>query len=127
MADCTVALQVALLAKLNTLCSVPVYDAVPRGSAYPYVQLDSQMAMDAEFIDGTQIDERNIYISVWSEQRGQAQVMGILAEIKNIHLTALTLTTGQVVLLRCYRSETSRDADGVTYQGNMTLKVITQN
>ena len=127
MADCTVALQVALLAKLNTLCSVPVYDAVPRGSAYPYVQLDSQMAMDAEFIDGTQIDDRNIYISVWSEQRGQAQVMGILAELKNIHLTALPLTNGQVVSLRVYRSETSRDADGVTYQGNMTLKVITRN
>ena len=127
MADCTLALQTALIARLNTLCSVPVYDAVPRGSTYPYVQLDNQSGADMDFVDGTQIDQRFMYVSVWSEARGQAQVMGILAEIKAIHETPLSLTTGQVVSLRVIRSETNRDADGVTYMGSATLRVITKD
>jgi hypothetical protein len=126
VANVTAELHKSLLAALNTACSVPVYDAVPSSATYPYVEMDSQFNQDAGFIDSSDIKERFVYLSVWSESRGQKPVMDILTEIESIHMQPLATAVGTVVFVRVIRTETSRDADGLSYMGSATLRVITQ-
>lgn len=126
MVDAGYALHKAILAKLKSLCSVPVFDAVPRDSKYPYIELDGQQGGDAGFV-GAVITERFFYLSVWSESRGQAEVLKLLGEVKQIDRTKLTLEGGQVVTVRVIRTGADRDADGVTYMGSATLRIVTKD
>ena len=126
MADPSKALHKALLAKLNEL-TTPVYDGVPQGSAYPYITIDSSIAANIDaLVERTQ--ERFVYLNVWSESRGQAEVLGIIADIyEKLHGVALTLDTGTAVPVRVEQAGTQRDADNVTFIGNVTLRIITQH
>ena len=72
--------------------------------------------------------EQSIFLNVWSESRGQAEVLGIIADIdQKLHGVALTLETGTAVSVRVDQTGTRRDADNVTFMGNVTLRIITQN
>lgn len=126
MAEPGKALHKALFAKLGAL-STPVYDAVPQGTAYPYITIDMSAAsnMDA-LVERTQ--ERFVYLNVWSESRGQEQVLGIIGDIDAaLHNVRLTLDTGTVVSVRVDQTATRRDADNVTFMGSVTLRIITQH
>ncbi|MGV8864870.1 MAG: tail completion protein gp17 [Pseudomonas sp.] len=53
---------------------------------------------------------------------------GLLTEIDAAtHERPLPLTTGRVVSIRVDRKQTNREPDGVTYQGSVTLRIITQH
>ena len=126
MADPTQALHEALLIKLNDLCTCAVWDAVPQNAPYPYVVVDNY---NRENMDGltARRDDRQVYLSVWSEVAGQAEVNSILEEIGQLHNADLPLTTGTVASLRVMRSDTNRDADGVTFMGRATLRILTSH
>ena len=126
MADPTKALHKALYAKLGEL-STPVYDGVPQGTAYPYVTIDSMAAANIDaLVERT--TERFVYLSIWSEARGQGEVMGIIANIDALmNNVRLTLDTGTVVSVRVDQATTRRDADNVTFMGSVTLRIITQH
>lgn len=126
MAEASRALHKALLAKLNEL-STPVYDGVPQRSAYPYIVLDSNIVSNIDHL-GERTQERFVYLSIWSESRGQSEVLGIIADIDaKLHNVRLTLETGTCVSVRVHQSGARRDADNVTFMGNVTLRVITQH
>ena len=126
MAEPTLALHVAILAKLKSLLSVDVWDAVPQNSAYPYVTIDSMVSATADFLS-SRVTERFVYLGVWSRNYGQAEIMGIMGQIDAIHNSTLTLTDGRAVSVRVDSTQTVRDSDNLTYQGRVTLRVITQH
>lgn len=127
MADPSFALQVALFDRLELEVSCPIYDSVPMDAALPYVSLDYEISSNDDPL-ASRRDIRLFYLSVWSDFKGQEEVKRLMAEIDAAtHERPLPLTTGRVVSIRVDRKQTNREPDGVTYQGSVTLRIITQH
>ena len=126
MAEPTLALHTALLAKLKEVCSCDVWDAVPQKSPYPYVTLDSMISSPEPFLK-LRVESRFVYLGIWSRTKGQAEVMKIMEEIDALHEQPLPLSTGEVVSVRIERTRTVRESDNLTYMGQVTLRIITQH
>ena len=124
MAEPTKALHKALLAQLTSLCSCGVYDGVPQNVTYPYVVLDSTVSGN-EDLTNYRVDRRFYYLSIWSRNHGQAEVMGIMEEIDAIHNTTFSLDTGEMCSIRVDRKQTSREPDNLTFMGQVTLRILT--
>ena len=126
MADPSVALQEALFARLAAEVSCPVYDGAPMDSPMPYVSIDREIYTNASPISGRKREQRLVYLSVWSDAHGQAEVKRILGEVvAALDERRLPLTVGRAVSVRVEQADAQRDADGVTYQGSVTVRVIT--
>jgi hypothetical protein len=126
MADPSVALQEALFARLEAEVSCPVFDGAPMNTPKPYVSIDREVSTNARPIAGRKREQRLIYLSVWSDAIGQVEVKRINGEIINaLDERRLPLTTGRAVSVRVEQADAQRDADGVTYQGSITVRVIT--
>jgi len=126
VADPGLALHKALLARLDPL-SCPVYDAVPQNAAFPYVTLDTSVSQNIDYLVERN-DERFVFFNVWSEVRGQAEVLAIMGQMDALlHNAALTLDAGRSLNLRVERTMTQRDADNLTFMGQLTLRVITRH
>lgn len=127
MADPSFALQVALFDRLTAEVSCPIYDSVPMDAPLPYVSLDYEISSNDDSL-ASRRDIRLFYLSVWSDFKGQEEVKRLMAEIDAAtHERPLPLTTGRVVSIRVDRKQTNREPDGVTYQGSVTLRIITQH
>lgn len=125
MSDPSLALQQALYQRLSAELSCPVYDAVPQDTAFPYVTLDYEVATNRDFL-ASRLDERFLYLSVWSQYPGQAEVKRLMGEIDAaVHGKSLPLTTGQSTRISVRRKSTNREPDGRTYQGQVVLQVLT--
>ena len=126
MADPSVALQEALFARLDAEVSCPVYDGAPMDAPMPYVSFDREISTNSSPIAGRKREQRLIYLSVWSAAHGQAEVKRIIGEIvAALDERKLPLTVGHAVSVRVEQADAQRDADGVTYQGSITVRVIT--
>ena len=126
MADPGLALHKAIYTALQSI-SVPTYDSVPRNASYPYVTLDTTATDNADLLS-ERVDFTFVYLAIWSEQRGQEQVLSIMGEINDLlHEQPLTLDNGTVVSVRVERKSTQRDADNETFMGSMTLRVIVKH
>jgi hypothetical protein len=126
MADPSVALQEALLARLEAEVSCPVYDGAPMDTPTPYISFDREISNNISPIAGRKRQQRLIYLSVWSNAHGQAEVKQINGEIvAALDERKLALTVGRAVSVRVEQADAQRDADGVTYQGSITVRVIT--
>ncbi|VVO30415.1 DUF3168 domain-containing protein [Pseudomonas fluorescens] len=128
MSDPGLALQKALFDKLSASLTVPVFDAVPAGTPYPYVTLDYEVSDNASPVSGKKRENRLFYLSVWSNYKGQAEVKRINSEIAAaLDEIPLPLSTGTAVSVRVLHTGTNREPDGVTYMGSVTLRIITQH
>lgn len=126
MADPSVALQEAMFARLEAEVSCPVFDGAPMDTDMPYVSFDREISTNISPIAGRKRQQRLIYLSVWSDDHGQAEVKKILGEVvAALDERRLPLTVGRVVSVRVEQADAQRDADGVTYQGSITVRVIT--
>ncbi|NLT90389.1 MAG: DUF3168 domain-containing protein [Pseudomonas lactis] len=126
MADPSVALQEAIFARLADEVSCPVYDGAPMDSPMPYVSIDREISTNASPISGRKREQRLVYLSIWSDAHGQAEVKRILGEVvAALDERRLPLTVGRAVSVRVEQADAQRDADGVTYQGSVTIRVIT--
>ncbi|MFS0827596.1 DUF3168 domain-containing protein [Pseudomonas phoenicis] len=126
MADPAVALQEALFARLEAEVSCPIYDGAPMNTPMPYVSIDRELAVNASPIAGRKREQRLLYLSVWSDAVGQAEVKRINGEVvAALDERALPLAVGRAVSVRVEQVDAQRDADGVTYQGSITVRVIT--
>ena len=125
----TLPLQAALLARLKVKLSCPVYDAVSRAATKPYVVIDSEFITNTTPITGRKREERLLYLSVWSDHKGQSEVKRINSEIaESLDEVPLALSDGATaVSVRVVRTESNREPDGVTYMGSVTLRIITQH
>lgn len=126
MADPSVALQEAIFARLTAEVSCPVHDGAPMDSPMPYVSIDREISTNTSPIAGRKREQRLVYLSVWSDAHGQAEVKRILGEVvAALDERRLPLTVGRAVSVRVEQADAQRDADGVTYQGSVTVRVIT--
>ncbi|MFV3286882.1 DUF3168 domain-containing protein [Pseudomonas sp. NY15356] len=126
MADPSVALQAALFARLQAEVSCPIHDGADINTPMPYVSIDREISTNASPIRGRKRETRLIYLSVWSDKVGQAEVKRIMGEvIAALDERRLPLAVGRAVSVRVEQSDAQRDADGVTYQGSITVRVIT--
>ena len=126
MADPSVALQEALFARLRAEVSCPVFDGADINQPMPYVSIDREVSVNVSPIAGRKREQRLLYLSVWSDTVGQAEVKRINGEvIAALDERRLPLAVGRAVSVRVIQSDAQRDADGVTYQGSITVRVIT--
>ncbi|MBJ2241276.1 DUF3168 domain-containing protein [Pseudomonas sp. MF6768] len=126
MSDPSVALQEAMFARLEAEVSCPVHDGAPMDAPMPYVSFDREISTNISPIAGRKRQQRLIYLSVWSDAIGQAEVKGIIGEVvAALDERRLPLTVGRAVSVRVEQADAQRDADGVTYQGSVTVRVIT--
>lgn len=126
MADPSVALQEAMFARVEAEVSCPVFDGAPMDTDMPYVSFDREISTNISPIAGRKRQQRLIYLSVWSDAHGQAEVKQILGEVvAALDERRLPLEVGRAVSVRVEQADAQRDADGVTYQGSVTVRVIT--
>lgn len=126
MAEPSLALHKALFAALGGL-STPVYDGVPQGAALPYITLDTSISGSVNHLV-ERVDERFVFLTIWSEARGQEEVLRIAGDIDAaLDGADLSLDTGSVVSVQVDRISTRRDADNATFSGQVTLRVVTQH
>lgn len=104
--------------------TVPVFDHVPQGTAFPYVQF-GRVIRTADNNFASKLSRVQVTLSVFSDFRGQEQVLSILGAIEAV-LDEATLTLDSGVAVRCdlERADTVRDQDGVTYSGSAIYLVI---
>lgn len=103
---------------------VSVYDHVPQGEAYPFVVFDQHQTLP---MDGAKIHglKHLFYLSVFSDYRGATEVERILALLwRGFHDQSLIMEDGEFVLCQVTDQRSEREPDGVTYQGSMTLSII---
>lgn len=127
MADPSFALQVALAARLEAELSCPFWDGAPLNEPLPYVSLDNEVSTNDDPLSGRR-DIRLLYLSVWSDFKGQEEVKRLMAEIDAaLHERPMPLSTGRVVSIRVIRKNANREPDGITYQGSVTLRIVTEH
>jgi len=127
MSDPSLPLQKAIYTALTNALSCGVYDSVPQGAAYPYVVMDREEAIDADYLSNRK-DERFLYLSVWSRYHGQKEVKEIMADIDAaLHRQKLAMDSGRMVICYVQRKTTVRDSDNLTFQGAVTLRVLTEH
>lgn len=126
MADPSLALQEAIFARLQAEVSCPIYDGAPLNAEMPYVSIDREISVNSSPISGRKRETRLLYLSVWSDAVGQAEVKRINGEvIAALDERRLPLEVGRAVSVRVEQADAQRDADGITYQGSITVRVIT--
>ncbi|QNL89285.1 DUF3168 domain-containing protein [Pseudomonas putida] len=126
MADPSVALQKALFTRLRAEVSCPIHDGAGINEPKPYVSIDREVSVNESPISGRKREQRLLYLSVWSDAVGQAEVKRLNGEvIAALDERPLPLEVGRAVSVRVIQSDAQRDADGVTYQGSITVRVIT--
>lgn len=126
MADPSVALQKALFARLRAEVSCPIYDGADINTPKPYVSIDREISTNISPIAGRKRQQRLLYLSVWSDAPGQAEVKRINGEVAAaLDERRLPLEIGRAVSVRVEQIGAQRDADGITYQGSITVRVIT--
>ncbi|MBA6119505.1 DUF3168 domain-containing protein, partial [Pseudomonas putida] len=114
MADPSLALQEAIFTRLQTEVSCPIYDGAPLNADMPYVSIDREVSVNSTPISGRKRETRLLYLSVWSDAVGQAEVKCINGEvIAALDERPLPLEVGRAVSVRVIQSDAQRDADGV--------------
>ena len=112
------------------LAPVAVYDIAPEDAAMPFVDISAQQTLpitkNTPFTGA--FAEHRLYLTVWSNYRGQAEVHGIMEQITTaLHNQNIALSTGNAVLCQIQSAETRLDADGLTHQGAVTVRLLVAN
>jgi hypothetical protein len=124
MSDPSVAFQTAIYTELDAQLSVPIYDSVPQSATYPYVTIDYQDSSRANWLSDRK-DEKTMYFAVWSDYRGQKEVLAIMSELDTLlNNQRFTLSTGRIAKMQVLSKRTNRESDGVTFMGQLRLQVL---
>ena len=94
-----------------------VYDFVPENTAFPYVKLGEDTAID----NGTktlQGNEHTLVVHTFSRYRGSKEIKDIMARIYTVlHESSLTVSGASLVNLRFEFSDVLKENDGLTTHG----------
>ena len=127
MADPSLAVQAALYQRLSAEVSCPIFDSVPMDSPLPYAVIDYEAMTNTSPLSGRDRASRFLYISVYSDYRGQREVKQIMGEVyAALNNRPLPIAEGRAFGIRVERMTTNRDADGQTFMGSITLRIISQ-
>jgi hypothetical protein len=134
MSSASFALQQAMYAALagsaalKALIGDPprLFDAVPRGFAFPYVVIgeDNEAAWNTADTSGS---EHRLSIHAWSRAGGRKEAKLIADAIRaGLDDAALTLDGHHLVSLNFLSAAFGRDADGKTFRGRIDFRAVTE-
>ena len=115
-------------AALQALIGNParVFDHVPDGTAFPYVEIGEVSARRFDSASRNGLD-CTVTLNVWSRYRGRREAKQILDAIyAALHDGSLSIASNAHVLSAFLGAETKRDDDGLTYHGIARYRVILQ-
>lgn len=131
MADRTLEIQAALVARLKAVAGVTdligtrVYDRAPQDVTFPYIAIGD--VFDAPF-DAVDLrgQETVVRLDVWSRAPGRVECRRILAAANAaLHWHDLAISAGTLVLCRISGRRDMLDPDGETSHGVLDLSIIT--
>jgi hypothetical protein len=111
MPETLLLIQTALVAALDGVISVPVFDHVPQGQAAPYLVI-SDGTDGARNTMGAYGGEQTITLIAVSEALGNAEALGIVAEAEAILRTPFSLAGRRVIVQSREFLNTVRGEDG---------------
>ena len=117
-------IQKAVYEKLVNDLNWPVYDKVPQGSSYPYINIgeDTSVQWDTDTSVGLR---STLTLHAWSRQAGRKEVKDMMDAIYNsLHRALLVLDSYNMVTCECVFQETFLDADGETRHGVIRFVII---
>jgi len=129
--DCLNELQKAVFTALDgdaTISSqvTAVYSHVTQGAIYPYIKISSIESSDWSTITTTGI-KSNISFDVYSQERGNKELLDILVEIKRILDGTILAMTGCTMVSSHYIStSTTQLSDGLTWKGSVGFRFLVQ-
>jgi hypothetical protein len=102
-----------------------VFDSVPNDLPFPFVSMDTHQTLDNSSSE-TEGFIHLFYMSVWSDYRGRMQVEQMLGALwRTLHERNLSLENGRHVLCRVTEQNIRLDADGLTHQGSLVVRIQT--
>ena len=129
MSEHSLALQKTVFDALDTDSTLQskvtdVYDFVPENTAFPYVKLGEDTAID----NGTktlQGNEHTLVVHTFSRYRGSKEIKDIMARIYTVlHESSLTVSGASLVNLRFEFSDVLKENDGLTTHGLQRFRAI---
>jgi hypothetical protein len=122
------ALQQAVFAALSAdtavhaLIADRLYDAVPRGAAFPYVVIG-----DAEETAAATEEEHTLSLHIWSRGGGHREIKTIAAAVRTALETAALAVAGHTLIdLRFSSADYARQSDGETTRAVLRFKAVTE-
>ena len=101
-----------------------VFDDVPSGTAYPYIVVGEETAIDVSSKD-KDIFEHTLTVHVWSQYRGRRDIKVIMKQIHDIlHDSSLTVSGGSMVNMRQEFQTTLLEGDGITRHGVIRFRAV---
>jgi len=101
-----------------------IYDEVPQGSAYPYVEIGDETTIDngTKDKDGQEFTQT---IHIWSRYRGSKETKEIAERIYTLlHNSAISVTGASFANCRNEFFTILLDDDGLTRHGVMRFRVV---
>ena len=129
MSEHSLALQKTIFDALDTDSTLQskvtdVYDFVPENTAFPYVKLGEDTAID----NGTktlQGNEHTLVVHTFSRYRGSKEIKDIMSRIYTLlHESSLTVSGASLVNLRFEFSDVLKENDGLTTHGLQRFRAI---
>lgn len=134
MTNASWALQSAIYAALSgdtairSLLGTPprLYDAVPRGAAFPYAVLGD--GKETNFDTATEAGSEHVFpLTVWSRSGGHQEAKSVADAIRfTLNNATLSLDGHALVDLRFLDCTTARDTDGETYSATLRFRAVTE-
>ena len=134
MSSASWALQSAIFAALSadetvqSLLGIPprIFDAVPRGAAFPYAVLGdgTETNWDTATDAGS---EHQAVVTVWSRNGGHKEAKSIAEAIRFLlNGATLSLSGHALVDLRHLATQFARSTDGETYSATLHFRAVTE-
>ncbi|HEY0106686.1 MAG TPA: DUF3168 domain-containing protein [Rhizomicrobium sp.] len=103
-----------------------VFDAVPRGSAYPYIVIGDDR--EADWSTATEAGSQHILtVHIWSRAPGRRETrLAAQAVIDVLDGAALALDGQTLVDLRWLDGESARESDGETVHAQLRFRAVTE-
>ena len=128
------ALQQAIFATLAASTGVQhavgdpprIFDAVPRGSAFPYIVIGDDK--ESDWSTATEPGSSHaLIIHIWSRAAGRRETrLAAEAVIAALNGAELALSGQTLIDLRWLESESSRESDGETVHAQLRFKALTE-
>ena len=119
------ALVAANITDANGDAITGVFDDVEEGTAYPYITVGEETAIDAGTKD-KDAHEHSITLHIWSQYRGgRKEVKEIMQQVFSaLHNNDITISGASLVNIRHEFEQTLVEADGITRHGVMRFRVV---
>lgn len=133
MSDAAWALQTAIRTHLSgddaikSLIGDPprIYDAPPKGAAFPYLVIGEGRLSDWSGVDGGMVHD--LRLAAYCKYAGRLEVKAIMTAVYDaLHEAELPLTGHRLINIRFVFADALRRRDGESYEGVMRYRAVTQ-